>query len=373
MEAYLEGNEPDEATLKKLIRKGTLTSRSCRCSAARPSRTRACSRCSTPSSTTCRRRSTFPPYQGHRPTPKPDSRKSADDASRSRAGVQDHERPVRRLAHLLPHLFGQARRAPPELGQGQEGARRPHAADARQQPRGHQGSLRRRHRRAGRPEGHHHRRHAVRSEKQAVILERMEFPSRSSRSRSSRRPRPTRKRWASRSIAWRRRPVLPRLDRPGIGPDHHQGHGRTSPRHQGRPHEARVQGRGQCRRAAGGLSRDDLAKRWTSTTPTRSRPAVRASSPASRSPFEPGEPGGLRLRRRSGGNGAEGIHPGVEKGIRETAGNRPLIGFPIIDFKAPDDGAYHDVDSSVLAFEIAPAPRCAKLRRRPASSCSSRS
>jgi elongation factor G len=31
-----------------------------------------------------------------------------------------------------------------------------------------------------------------------------------------------------------------------------------------------------------------------------------------------------------------------------------LIGFPIIDFKVDaDDGAYHDVDSSALAFEIA--------------------
>jgi elongation factor G len=59
MEAYLDGNEPDEATLKKLIRKGTSDRRSIRCCAARRSRTRACSRCSTPSSTICRRRSTF--------------------------------------------------------------------------------------------------------------------------------------------------------------------------------------------------------------------------------------------------------------------------------------------------------------------------
>ena len=39
----------------------------------------------------------------------------------------------------------------------------PHAADALQQPRRHQGSLRRRHRRPGRPEGHPHRGHPVRS------------------------------------------------------------------------------------------------------------------------------------------------------------------------------------------------------------------
>jgi elongation factor G len=46
MEKYLEGEEPDEATLRRLIRKGTLFDEpSCRCCAARRSRTRACSRC----------------------------------------------------------------------------------------------------------------------------------------------------------------------------------------------------------------------------------------------------------------------------------------------------------------------------------------
>ncbi len=53
----------------------------------------------------------------------------------------------------------------------------------------------------------------------------------------------------------RRGSQLPRFDRSRIGPDHHQGHGRASPRHHRRSHEARVQGRGQCRRAAGRLPR----------------------------------------------------------------------------------------------------------------------
>ena len=69
------------------------------------------------------------------------------DAARRRAAVhaclQDHERPVRGLAHLRPHLFGQGgvRHDARQHGEGQEGAHRPHAADARQSPRGHQGSL----------------------------------------------------------------------------------------------------------------------------------------------------------------------------------------------------------------------------------------
>lgn len=46
--------------------------------------------------------------------------------------------------------------------------------------------------------------------------------------------------------------------------------------------------------------------------------------------------------------------PGVEKGIRSVMGAGPLAGFPMLGVKATlIDGAYHDVDSSVLAFEIA--------------------
>ncbi len=46
--------------------------------------------------------------------------------------------------------------------------------------------------------------------------------------------------------------------------------------------------------------------------------------------------------------------PGVEKGIKSVMDSGPLAGFPVIDFKvALMDGKFHDVDSSVLAFEIA--------------------
>jgi len=54
-----------------------------------------------------------------------------------------------------------------------------------------------------------------------------------------------------------------------------------------------------------------------------------------------------------GGNIPKEYIPSVEKGIREIAESGSLIGFPIIDFTATlYDGAYHDVDSSALAFEI---------------------
>jgi len=55
-----------------------------------------------------------------------------------------------------------------------------------------------------------------------------------------------------------------------------------------------------------------------------------------------------------GGNVPKEYIPGVEKGVKSVMDSGPLAGFPVIDFKvALIDGAYHDVDSSVLAFEIA--------------------
>jgi elongation factor G len=54
-----------------------------------------------------------------------------------------------------------------------------------------------------------------------------------------------------------------------------------------------------------------------------------------------------------GGNVPKEYIPSVEKGMRETAETGSLIGFPIIDFTVElVDGKYHDVDSSALAFEI---------------------
>ncbi|WPZ34442.1 elongation factor G [Thalassobaculum sp. OXR-137] len=46
--------------------------------------------------------------------------------------------------------------------------------------------------------------------------------------------------------------------------------------------------------------------------------------------------------------------PGVEKGLKSALDTGVLAGFPVVDVKVMlTDGAYHDVDSSVLAFEIA--------------------
>ncbi len=70
-------------------------------------------------------------------------------------------------------------------------------------------------------------------------------------------------------------------------------------------------------------------------------------------PTEPGE--GYSFESKIiGGSVPKEYVPGVEKGIKSVMDSGPMAGFPVIDFKvALVDGAYHDVDSSVLAFEIA--------------------
>ena len=55
-----------------------------------------------------------------------------------------------------------------------------------------------------------------------------------------------------------------------------------------------------------------------------------------------------------GGSVPKEYIPGVEKGLNSVLTSGPLIGFPVVDMKVTlINGAYHDVDSSAIAFEIA--------------------
>ncbi len=81
--------------------------------------------------------------------------------------------------------------------------------------------------------------------------------------------------------------------------------------------------------------------------------------------FEPTEPGvGYSFENKVvGGSVPREFVPGVEKGLASAKENGLLAGFPVIDFKATlVDGKYHDVDSSVLAFEIAARAAFRELR-----------
>lgn len=70
----------------------------------------------------------------------------------------------------------------------------------------------------------------------------------------------------------------------------------------------------------------------------------------------PGEPGsGFQFESKvTGGNVPREFWPAVQKGFETSIDKGPLAGFPVVDLKVTlTDGAYHPVDSSAIAFEIA--------------------
>jgi elongation factor G len=72
--------------------------------------------------------------------------------------------------------------------------------------------------------------------------------------------------------------------------------------------------------------------------------------------IEPNEQGkGFEFENKVvGGNVPKEYIPGVAKGVQSVVESGVLAGFPMLDVKVTlTDGAYHDVDSSVMAFEIA--------------------
>ena len=170
---------------------------------------------------------------------------------------------------------------------------------------------------------------------------------------------------------------LPRLDRPGDGPDRHQGHGRAASRDQGRhpaPHykvDANVGAPQVAYRETLGRKRRD---RLHPQEADRRFGPVRAHQARVRA----GRAGlGLQLREQDRRRlGAEGIHSQASKrASRRSRETGVLAGFPVIDFKATlIDGNYHDVDFERAGLRDRRArgvPR--RPARRRSASCSSRS
>jgi hypothetical protein len=145
--------------------------------------------------------------------------------------------------------------------------------------------------------------------------------------------------------------------RRGVRRDDHQRHGRAAPRRLHRAHEARVPGA----RSIVGSRRWPTARRSpsapTTTTPTRSRRAARASTARSRGYMEPlaeGEfefvwtiVGGSMPRRSSSIGRREGLPLDDRQGSPHRLPGRQRRACGI------NDGAYHAVDSSDIAFQEA--------------------
>jgi hypothetical protein len=263
-----------------------------------------------------------------------------------------------------------------QLDARQERARRPHAAHARQQPRGHQGGL------------------TPATSSRCIGLKDTSARARRCATRTTGDPREDGVPRAGHQIAIEPKSkadqeklgvALQKLadedpsfrvnDRPGERPDHPQGHGRAASRHQGRHPEAHLQGRRQHRRAAGCVPRDarraaehrlhaQEADRWYgSVRPRQAR-------------LEPNETGkGNEFESKIvGGSVPKEYIPGVEKGLESIGAGTAACSSASRSSTSRSrciDGAFHEVDSSAIAFEIATRSRpCAKAVRRRVKSSS---
>ena len=129
--------------------------------------------------------------------------------------------------------------------------------------------------------------------------------------------------------------------------------------------------------AAGRLSRDDHPRRSTIDYTHKKQSGGSGQFARVKLELEPERAGrGLRLRsRRSSAARCRRNSSPASRRASSVLTSGVLAGFPVVDIKvALIDGAYHDVDSSALAFEIAVARGAsAKRSRRPVRCCSSRS
>ena len=260
MVKYLDG---EELTRRRSSRRPSggprspaSSTRSC---AARRSRTRACSPCSTPSSTTCPRRWTSRRSRAPRPTARRRccaSRRSSEPFSALAFKIQT-DKHLGKLTYVRIYsgkldagsqVINSTKDRKERIGKIYQ----MHANKREERPTAQAGDI-----------------IAVQGLKQTttgdtlcdpahpVILESMTLPGAGhpGRDRAEEQGRPG-EAVAPRSSGWPRRTRPSGSHRRGDRPDGHRRHGRAAPGHPGRPDAARVQRRGQHRQAAGGLPRD---------------------------------------------------------------------------------------------------------------------
>ena len=168
MESYLEGNEPDVATLKKLIRKGTLNfsfvpvlcGSAFKNKGVQPMLDAVVDYLPSPLD--------VPPIQGLKLDGETvDERPAEDSAPFAGLAFKIMTDPFVGTLTFVRIYSGKLESASLVTNSVKDKKEKVGRmlSDARQRPRGHQGSLRRRHRRSGRPQGHDHRRHALRRQR----------------------------------------------------------------------------------------------------------------------------------------------------------------------------------------------------------------
>ena len=114
----------------------------------------------------------------------------------------------------------------------------------------------------------------------------------------------------------------------------------------------------------GQLPRGAHAGRRVQLHGTRSRPAARASSPTSSAAWSrcPTTPKRVFVFEDEviGGRIPKQYIPAIEKGFRKAIAKGPIAGYPVVGLKViVEDGSYHEVDSSDMAFQI-----CARTAMR---------
>jgi elongation factor G len=189
-----------------------------------------------------------------------------------------------------------------------------------------------------------------------VILERMEFPSRSSRSPSSRSRRRTR-----RSSVSRCRSLRPRTRPSACRPD--QESGQTILKGMGELHlDIKVDILRRTYKVDANIGapqvayRETISRRGEVDYTHKKQTGGTGQFARVKIVVEPNEKGaGFQFESKIvGGAVPKEYIPGVEKGLESVIGSGVIAGFPVVDVKVQlIDGAYHEVDSSALAFEIA--------------------
>ena len=242
---------------------------------------------------------------------------------------------------------------------GKQGAHRQAVPDALQQGEPGRRGVGGPHLRDDRPQGHHHRRHPVRpggpGRPRVDDLPRAGHlgghraqdqgrPGEARRTRSRSWPRRTRRSRSTRT----RRPA--RRSSPGWASS------TSTSSSTGCVASSRSRPTSASRRWPTG--RRSVARSRSSTTPTRSRPVGRASTPRCRSRIEPLDTHEGELyefeNKVTGGRIPREYIPSVDQGIQDAMQYGVLAGYPLVGIKATLlDGAYHDVDSSEMAFKIA--------------------